>query len=187
MPSFPEDGLLFVAPVYSSKGPYEEIENGEPVIKDKHPKLYIKTPVTIDGQTQYIDNKEYEIIVETLEEATPYRQATYNDIIANRMCIFRFKRGYNKAILTNSPLFNDAAYSHIQATDAEFLTRPIITTHLDEENNRTTSPVATMEEISELTNKINKIEDKIIFGTEPPEEALSEAPIGTIYIQVEED
>ena len=177
---FPEDCLLYLDPAYSS----QEISDASP---QEHT-LTIKLPKINeeDGTISYAEKFTYPIVVETISDNLPFRPATSGDIIANRMCVFRFKKGFNKVILINSPLFNDARYSSIRATNAEFLEKPVIVT-TDSNNNEHRTMVATSEEVSALDERLTEWENKINFGTKDPEEALQDAPVGSIYIQLEED
>lgn len=182
METFQEDCLLFVVPVYSSKSLISDTEDTR-----KH-ELYINRPVVNqeNGQLEYV-SKVYEIVVETLEDLTPYRKVTEGDIISNRMCIFRFLRGYDKAVLVNSPLFNNASYTDIMATNAKFLNKPVVATTDEQGNVAGSVKIATEDEIKALDDRLSAWEEKIIFGTETPEDALEGKPVGTLYIQLEED
>ena len=99
------------------------------------------------------------------------------------MCIFRFRLSSNEAILCNSPLYDSAIYSSIQATNATFLNRPVV---YDPETMMTYTLIST-QEFSDLVGRVEKLEKRIQFGTKEPEEALADLPAGTVYIQYEED
>lgn len=168
----PDDSLLFFIPAFSSIEPQD--------INHKC-KLIIRKP-RISG-TQYVyDNISLDIIVEQNDDVP--RPATRGDIIANRMCIFRFRMSTKEAILCNSPLFDNAVISNFQATNAKFLNAPVI---VDPEDPFKTYTVITTKEFNALQNEVNKLKRRIQYGTQSPEEALVGQPEGTIYIQYEED
>lgn len=162
----PDDCLLFFLPSVSSN------ESGEC-------KLRLRIP-----NKSYTIYSEivYPILVE--QNTNVLRAAGLNDIIANRLCIFRFRKTSKQAVLCNSPMLNDAMFSTIKTTNAEFVNKPIIR---DQENPNITYELVTTKEYDELLNRIKKLESKIRFGTEEPEDALKDANTGTIYIQYEED
>ena len=45
----------------------------------------------------------------------------------------------------------------------------------------------TTKDLLALTSRIEALENKIIFGTEDPEDILSDKPTGSVYIRYEED
>lgn len=142
--------------------------------------LIIKVPTSYNDEPSYREYS-YTIVVETNDGSTRLAQA--NDLIAFRMCIFRFAKGNNKqVILTNSPAYNSLQITTLNATQANFSNTPTVG-----ENTMTRISLATMNDVSELTARVESLENKIIFGTKEPEEALATSPNGTIYIQVEED
>ena len=164
----PDDCLLFFLPSVSSN------ESGSCILK-------IKVP-TVSNNTTVYKSHEYKILVE--QNTNTPRYAQKNDIIANRICIFRFRKSSSQAILINSPLYNDAIFSNIKVTNAEFLNPPII---VDQQNPNIQYTLVTIKELQELKNDIAMLKGRIIFGTDDPEEALKDSPSGTIYIQHEED
>lgn len=164
----PDDSLLFFVPSVSSN----DKEN-------KKCKLRIRVPNdTYKRYTEIV----YPIIVEQNTDLP--RAAGINDIIANRLCIFRFRKSSKQAILINSPLYNDAMFSSIKATNAEFTNKPFVR---DNENPNITYELITTKEYNDLLNRVKSLESKIRFGTEEPEDALKDAPTGTVYIQYEAD
>mgnify|MGYP006896786439 CR=1 FL=1 len=84
-------------------------------------KLNIRTP-SANG-SQYIPHN-FDILVETNDGRV--RPAELGDIIAYRMCFFRFKKGTDKIILCNSPLYNEAAFTSLIANNAVFNNVPTV-------------------------------------------------------------
>ena len=159
----PEDGLLFFVPAISSTGPST---------------LKIKIPTSKD---QYA-SRDFEILVETNNGLT--RKVKRNDIIARRMCIFRFRKGTDQIVLCNSPLYDDALFSSLRVTDCTFVNKPTL---VNQENTEKIITLATSEDVASLEERIKALEDKIIYGIEDPETVLADKPSGTIYIQVEKE
>lgn len=164
----PEDSLLFFIPAYSS--------NDSATCK-----LTIRVPSVNSSGTYSYSDIVYDIIVEQNNDMP--RKAGQGDIIANRMCIFRFRSITKQVILCNSPLYNDAIFSNVKVVNAKFTNMPV---YVDPNTNIEYALVST-KELSELKNKVTALENKIKFGTQDPEEALRDLPAGTIYIQHEED
>ena len=162
--ALPEDGLLFFLPIYSCS------ENAV---------LTIKTP-KLNGNTIVYDQTDYTIEVETNNGFT--RNTQVNDIIAYRMCIFRMKKGSNSIVLINSPLYNEASFTRISATDAQFMNKPEVY-NPDDDHYYT---LVDSKQLSQLEERVQILENKIIFGNVEPEEALADKDVGTIYIKVEE-
>ena len=156
-PEIPDDCLLFFTPIMSCTGAS---------------KLNVRTP-SVDGTT-YVDHN-FDILVETNDGKA--RATTLGDIIAYRMCFFRFKKGTNKIILCNSPLYNEAAFSSLTVTNAEFQKVPTVNGE----------KIAMEKALIALEERVFALEKKIKFGTGDPEEALANEPSGTLFIQVEED
>ncbi len=153
----PDDCMLFFVPIASCTGPST---------------LNVRTP-SVDNN-RYVDHI-FEILVETNDGRV--RQAKLGDIIAYRMCFFRFRKGTNKIILCNSPLYNEAAFSSIIAEKAVFNTVPSVGE----------DKLALQSKVESLESRIEALEKKIKFGTEDPEVALENEPAGTLYIRVGED
>ena len=156
-PEIPDDCLLFFIPIMSCTGAS---------------KINIRTP-SADGTT-YVNNN-FDILVETNDGKV--RAAVLGDIIAYRMCFFRFKKGANKIILCNSPLYNEAAFSSLTVTNAEFQRVPTVNGE----------KIAMEKALIALEERLFALEKKIKFGVGDPEEALANEPAGTLFIQVEED
>ena len=166
--SIPEDSLLFFVPAFSSSGPSQ---------------LKIRVPYKVAGEVDYrYTDKIYDIVVETNNGLT--RTVAANDIIAYRMCIFRFKKGSNKIILCNSPLYDEALFSSLRVTNCEFLNVPTI---VNNDNANDIITLTTSKQLLALEERVAALEQKIIFGTEDPDVMLSGKPAGTVYIQIEED
>lgn len=162
------DALLFFVPSVSSKELNKECV------------LNIRTPYAdSEGKTRYLNNK-YKIYVEQVNAST-LQKATKGDILANRLCIFRFNPVSKIAILINSPLYNDVKFSSIEATDAVFLNDPYV---VNEKGVKVR--LVNEEEFSSLVQRVNNLEQRILFGSEDPNQILKDKPVGTIYIQYEE-
>lgn len=169
----PNDVLLFFVPSVSSNNNVNSLC-----------KLIISVPKKLsesDSDYTYID-ESYDIVVEQNDGTT--RPASKGDIIAFRMCIFRFRKTSNQVILCNSPLYNSVVLSNAKITNCEFVNLPTIK---DPDNAALTYTLVSSKELAALTNRIESLENKIIFGTEDPEDILSDKPTGTIYIRHEED
>lgn len=166
----PEDGLLFFVPSISSNS------SGNCTLR-------VRIPYIQSGDSSYsYSNRDYTIVKETNDGVTA--MAGLGDIVANRMCIFRFRKNSSQIVLINSPLYNSANFSKLKATDAEFINVPTIQ---NLENPSIPIRLATNEQISMLEQRIAKLEQRIVFGTGEPEEVLADRPAGTLFIQVEED
>lgn len=168
----PDDGLLFFVPSISSNN------SGTCVLK-------IKVPYLPTGASKYSysdANTTYTIVKETNDGKTS--NAGEGDIIANRMCIFRFKKNSKNIVLINSPLYNSIKVNSLKATNAEFTNVPTV---YNPDNAAIEIRLVTSVELEALKKRVSELENKIIFGTEDPEVILSDKPTGTVYIQVEED
>jgi len=167
----PVDSFLFFEPCVSSNS-------------QRNPKLIIKVPYleTAISTSYSYREEEYNLVIETNDGTT--RAATQGDVIAYRMCVVRFKKNSRDAILCNSPLYNDAAFSSIKATNAVFTNVPQI-----KNNSNITEPIylVTSKQFSELVARVGKLEKLFTFGTADPEEAMVDLPTGSIYIKVEDN
>jgi hypothetical protein len=164
------DGLLFFVPsVSSGEGNCELIVSLPKKLGDS------------DNNFSYQD-ETYDIVVEQNDGTT--RPATKGDIIAFRMCFFRFRKTQKQAVLCNSPLYNSAIFSQAKIIDCEFVNLPTIKDPLNES---LTYTLVSSKDLDTIKTRLDKLESRIIFGTEDPEDALADKPTGTIYIQHEED
>jgi len=163
----PSDCLIFFVPTQSS-------------VNGKN-KLVIKVPSSsIDDNVTYSE-REFNIVIETNDGKT--REAGLGDIIAYRLCIFRFAKGNTGTIiLTNSPTYNSIQVSNMVATNANFLNVPTVG-----ENSISRIKLATLADLSSILERLTSVEDRIIYGTADPDEALATKPNGTIYVQVEDE
>lgn len=179
----PDNSLVFMVPRYSSL-PTRQTDGLENIVTAN--KLTVRFLVgveTVNGvkHGKYLA-KSYTIYVENSEGVLTL--ASKNDIVANRMAIFRFIKGdEDSVILINSPIYNSVQLSTLSVTnEALFYTRPVTV-------DRTTGakiPLATNTDLLALENRVKTLENRIQYGTEDAEEALANAPLGTIYIKVEE-
>lgn len=173
--SIPENALLFVLPLYSS------LESGN--------KLTIKyAKVSEDGTTvSYTTTKSYNIMVEDTNGTK--RKASTGDIVANRLCMFRFITGNSSdIILCNNPIYNNLSCSTLCITnDATFYKIPTVS--YIKNNTTFKTELALNQNLLELEERVTALENKFKFGTDTPEkyfEANPSTPKGTIYMQVEE-
>lgn len=170
----PDNVLLFVLPLYSS------LSSGN--------KLTIKyATVTSSGTVSYATSKQYNIMVEGTNGKK--RSATTGDIVANRLCMFRFITGNSSdIILCNNPIYNNLNCSTLCITnEATFYQIPTVTYTTN--NVTKTTPLALNQDLQALAERVAALENKIKIGTDTPEkyfESNPNTPNGTIYMQVEE-
>lgn len=174
--SIPENALLFVLPLYNS------IESNN--------KLTIKlAQVSQDGSAiSYETSKSYNIMVEDTNGTK--RRATLGDIVANRLCMFRFiTNNSSDIILCNNPIYNNLKCSTLCITNsAKFYEIPKIVYYTAQGVEKET-PLALNQDVQNLAARITALENKFKVGTETAEEYFSNnknVPDGTIYMQVEE-
>ena len=168
----PNNCLLFMVPVYSS------IEGTNTLIL-----RYLKGTEKINGVLKGVyTSKQFTIYVENPEGILT--KATKGDIIAHRLCIFRFIKGDDDTvILVNSPLYNSVSYNNIAVTgEAKFYNPPVVV----DKNTDSKIPLITKADFISLENRVATLERKFIYGSIEAEEALIDAEPGTIYIKVEE-
>ena len=177
----PDNSLLFMVPVYSSKDISKEYEEGKKYTN----KLTIRYLAGSREQQGVIvgvyKEKTYTILIENPEGYLT--KATSGDIVANRLCIFRFIKGDdNTVILLNSPLYNSISLSTLSVTnEATFYTTPTVV----DKTTQARVPLVTETKLVELENRVAKLESKFQFGSDDASSALATASVGTIYIQVE--
>lgn len=172
----PDNALLFVLPLYSS------LENNN--------KLTIKfAKVSQDGKTiGYTTTKTYNIMVEDTNGSK--RMASTGDIIANRLCMFRFiTNNSSDIILCNNPIYNNLKCSTLCITNStKFYEIPkvIYYTNMGVEQE---VELALSSDVQALKERVEKLENKFIYGTDTAEKYFEDnpnTPNGTIYMQVEE-
>lgn len=170
--TIPDNCLLFMVPSYSSKSSGNTL-----TIR------YLTGTQVIDGVLRGVyKSTTYNIYVENPEGYLT--RAKEGDIIAHRLAMFRFIKGDNDSvILINSPLYNSVSLSTLRVSNkATFYQRPVV---IDSATNAEV-PLATNTDLQALAQRVKVLENKFQYGTVDAEEALSDAPIGTIYIKVEE-
>ena len=182
--SIPENALIFMLPVYSS------LDNSYNSNINKLTVQY--ATVSQDGKTiSYEKTATYNIMIEGQDGSK--RPATEGDIIANKLCMFRFiTNNTSDIILCNNPIYNNLQCSSLYITnEATFKQLPIYE-YLETVNNvvltRQTT-LATAKDIGELSNRIYALEEKFKTGTDSPEKFFAEnkdLSDDTIYFQVEE-
>jgi hypothetical protein len=173
--SIPDNAILFVLPLYSS------IDTGN--------KLTIKfAKVSQNGLSiNYSSTKTYNIFVEDTNGTK--RKAGLGDIIANRLCMFRFiTNNSSDIILCNNPVYNNLKCSTLCITnEAKFYEVPKVI--YNDKGTEKEMPVALQQDLQNLETRLTVLENKFKFGTETAEEYFNNnpnVPKGTIYIQVEE-
>ena len=172
----PNNALLFVLPLYNST----ETNN----------KLTIKfAQVSQDGSIiSYATTKTYNIMVEDTNGTK--RQASYGDIVANRLCMFRFiTNNSSDIILCNNPIYNNLKCSTLCITNsAKFYEKPKVVyyTNMGIEKE---AELALDQDLQNLEARVTALENKFKVGTESAEEYFAKNPnaeTGTIYLQMEE-
>jgi hypothetical protein len=171
----PENALLFVLPIYSSL--------------ESNNKLAIKfAQVSQDGTTvNYNIVKEYNILVEDTNGTK--RAAGLGDIVANRLCMFRFiTNNSSDIILINNPIYNNLNCSTLCITNsAKFHTIPKYITEINGIEKE--FELALNQDLQSLEARVTALENKFKVGTESAEDYFANNPTaekGTIYLQVEE-
>ena len=181
--SIPNNSLLFMVPKYSSLATIYSDDSTPPIEANKLTIRFLVGTETVNGVKKGIYKEtSYVIYVENPEGTLTL--ATRGDIIAHRLAMFRFIQGdKDSVILINSPLYNSVSLSTLTVTNkAKFFTRPVMVDPVT----KAEVPLATNTDLLALTNRVTALEKKFQYGTVDAEEALRDAEIGTIYIQVEE-
>lgn len=174
--TIPNNSLLFMVPIYSSL-------NSKSYTCKLTIRYLKKTVANNDGTLKGVyQEKTYDVYVENPEGTLT--KASRGDIVAHRLCIFRFINGDDDTvILINSPLYNSVSLSTLTVTNkAKFYQRPIV---IDDVTGAEI-PLASNTDLTALENRVAKLESKFTYGTVSAEEALVDADEGTIYIQIEE-
>ena len=180
----PDNALIFVLPLYNS------LDNSSTSDINKLTIQY--ATVSQDGkQISYQTSKTYNIVIEGQDGSK--RPATVGDIIANKLCVFRFiTNNKQDVILCNNPIYNNLQCSTLYITnEATFRQLPIYR-YLKTINNVVTevdTTLATAEDIASLSERLTALEQRLQIGTKAPEEFFGEnpgLPENTIYFQTEE-
>lgn len=180
----PDNALIFVLPLYNS------LDNS---LTSDINKLTIQyATVSQDGrQISYQNSKTYNIVIEGQDGSK--RPATVGDIIANKLCVFRFiTNNKQDVVLCNNPIYNNLQCSTLYITnEATFRQLPIYR-YLKTINNVVTeidTTLATAEDIASLSERLTALEQRLQIGTDAPEKFFEEnpgLPENTIYFQTEE-
>ena len=172
----PENALLFVLPMYNS------LSSGN--------KLTIKfATVSQDGTVvSYTTTKQYNIMVEDTDGKK--RAAGLGDIVANRLCMFRFiTNNSSDIILCNNPIYNNLKCSTLCITNsAKFYETPKVIYYTNQGVKQEVE-LALSSDLQDLAARVTALENKFVTGTGSAEEYFENnpnAPQGTIYMQVEE-
>ena len=164
--SLPNNGLLFLAPKYSSI-----FENNKLILQYS----YRKGTSTVTG------TKTYKMFKET-QEGT-FSPVTTGDIVANRLAIFRFiSNSSDSVILINNPQYNHLNISSLYVTNK--ITLGEIPRIISADGSYTS--LSTEEDIIKLEDRLTALENKFLYGTDNADDVLYDKPEGTIYIKIEE-
>ena len=172
----PENALLFVLPMYNS------LSSGN--------KLTIKFATVSQNGTvvSYTTTKQYNIMVEDTDGKK--RAAGLGDIVANRLCMFRFiTNNSSDIILCNNPIYNNLKCSTLCITNsAKFYETPKVIYYTNQGVEKEVE-LALSSDLQDLAARVAALENKFVTGTDSAEEYFENnpnAPQGTIYMQVEE-
>ena len=172
----PENALLFVLPMYNS------LSSGN--------KLTIKFATVSQNGTvvSYTITKQYNIMVEDTDGKK--RAAGLGDIVANRLCMFRFiTNNSSDIILCNNPIYNNLKCSTLCITNsAKFYETPKVIYYTNQGVEKEVE-LALSSDLQDLAARVTALENKFVTGTDSAEEYFENnpnAPQGTIYMQVEE-
>lgn len=172
----PENALLFVLPMYNS------LSSGN--------KLTIKFATVSQNGTvvSYTTTKQYNIMVEDTDGKK--RAAGLGDIVANRLCMFRFiTNNSSDIILCNNPIYNNLKCSTLCITNsAKFYETPKVIYYTNQGVEKEVE-LALSSDLQDLAARVTALENKFVTGTDSAEEYFENnpnAPQGTIYMQVEE-
>lgn len=172
----PENALLFILPMYNS------LPSGN--------KLTIKLATVSQNGTvvSYTTTKQYNIMVEDTDGKK--RAAGLGDIVANRLCMFRFiTNNSSDIILCNNPIYNNLKCSTLCITNsAKFYETPKVIYYTNQGVEKEVE-LALSSDLQDLAARVTALENKFVTGTDSAEEYFENnpnAPQGTIYMQVEE-
>lgn len=172
----PDNALLFVLPMYNS------LSSGN--------KLTIKLATVSQNGTvvSYTTTKQYNIMVEDTDGKK--RAAGLGDIVANRLCMFRFiTNNSSDIILCNNPIYNNLKCSTLCITNsAKFYETPKVIYYTNQGVEKEVE-LALSSDLQDLAARVTALENKFVTGTDSAEEYFENnpnAPQGTIYMQVEE-
>ena len=182
--SIPENALLFMLPTNNS------IDNSRTPNINKLTIQY--ATVSQDGKTiSYQTSSTYNILIE--EQDGSKRYATEGDIIANKLCVFRFiTNNTTDIILCNNPRYDNLQCSSLHVTNNTVFKRLPEYIHQEEINGVSTtvrSHLADQSEVDRLNADLELLKNKFQIGTESPEKFFEEnkyLPNNTIYFQMEE-
>lgn len=172
----PDNALLFVLPMYNS------LSSGN--------KLTIKLATVSRNGTvvSYTTTKQYNIMVEDTDGKK--RAAGLGDIVANRLCMFRFiTNNSSDIILCNNPIYNNLKCSTLCITNStKFYETPKVIYYTNQGVEQEVE-LALSSDLQNLAARVTALENKFVTGTGSAEEYFENnpnTPQGTIYMQVEE-
>lgn len=169
------NALLFILPITNS-------------IEGSNTLTIRYTKADADGNISHT-NKTYNILVEGIDGRK--RNASIGDIVANRLCMFRFVTGdNNNIILINNPNYNNIKVASLVVTNStELYSVPKIMGFVEDQGYTQIDTLATLSQVAKLEKRVSAMENKFVSGTISPEKFFDTNPDledGTIYIQVEE-
>lgn len=180
----PDNAILFVLPLYSS------LDNKDTPNINRLTIQY--ATVSQDGTAiSYQTSKTYNIVIESQDGSK--RPATVGDIIANKLCMFRFITNNKKDIvLCNNPIYNNLQCTSLYITNESIFRELPIYEYLTTINGvveKRQTTLATAQDIANLNERLTKLEERLQIGTQSPEEFFDSnpnLPDDTIYFQTEE-
>jgi len=106
-------------------------------------------------------------------------------IVPNRLCLIRFLSFYDStkyAIVINTLMEEEANLNKLNVTGPA--TFNMIPSFIDPQTQVPAFLVTTLD-LQEIIGRLESQEEKIVIGTEEPEDVLENRPVGTIYLRVE--
>lgn len=174
--SIPNNAIIFMLPLYNS------------IETSTFNKLAIKYAEVVDSEVIYNTVKEYNILVENMDGSK--RPATKGDIVANKLCMFRFISNNNSdVILCNTSLHKDISCTSLYVTNkTKFYAPPVVISGYSISGSEIEDSIVLASAFNALTKRVEDLENKFKVGTESAEEYFANNPNaadGTIYLQME--
>lgn len=175
--SIPNNAIIFMLPLYNS------------IQTDSFNKLTIKYATVVNSEVVYNEEKTYNIMVENIDGTK--RPATKGDIVANRLCMFRFITNNNSdIILCNTSMHKDISCTSLYVTNkTKFYTPPVVVSGYSASGAEIEDTLALNSTVNNLIKRVELLENKFKVGTTSAEEYFNNnpnTPDGTIYLQLED-